>query len=321
MHFGGRGNHGAISRSGIRNKLPGFKLTTERLDGVVRPFEHEPTLGPSESGEHESREQNQPLSLLAQAAVAIDRSRSTARSRDYGGALEAWTALVAGRWSLVECFVNEGRRFLVVRRNDPPGSFALTRRERQVVAYRARGYSLKLIAYELGLTASTISTHMASARTKLGFRSNVNLVATLSLNSDLVQHELGEKRLEIPAPLGLRKSTLLHAGTELWVLSFLVSDFDVPECLSKAERHVLGLLLNGESTAQIAAQRQTSLYTVCNQVASIYRKVRVGSRVELVTKLRRTGTQRSEHVRHEAHQRQPLEERRGVPELDVLEQG
>jgi DNA-binding CsgD family transcriptional regulator len=228
---------------------------------------------------------------------------------------------VAGRWSLVECFVNEGRRFLVVRRSDPPGSAALTRRERQVVAYRARGYSLKLIAYELGLTASTISTHMASARTKLGFRSNVDLVATLSLNSGLDQEEHTETRLDVPAPLGLRKSTLLHAGTELWVLSFLVSDFEIPDCLSKAERHVLAMLLNGESTAQIAARRQTSLYTVCNQVASIYRKVRVGSRVELVTKLRRSEPSRSEHVRHEAHQRQPLDERRRVAELDVLEQG
>jgi DNA-binding CsgD family transcriptional regulator len=112
----------------------------------------------------------------------------------------------------------------------------------------------------------------------------------------------------------------MHAGAEHWVLSFLVCDFEVPECLSKAERHVLSLLLNGESTAQIAARRQTSLYTVCNQVASIYKKIRVGSRVELVTKLRRTEPQPSQHARHETHQRQPLEDRRRVPELDVLEQ-
>ena len=164
-------------------------------------------------------------------------------------------------------------------------SAALTPRERQVVAYRARGYALKYIAYELGLTASTISSCVASARSKLGLRSDVELIATFSADSS---PEQSDTQPELSAPPGLRKSTLVHKGTQLVVLSFLRCDFDVPACLSEAERYVLGFLLSGEPMAKIAERRGTSLHTVCNQVASIYRKVRVGSRAELVSKLRRT---------------------------------
>ncbi|MCK6545615.1 helix-turn-helix transcriptional regulator [Myxococcota bacterium] len=51
--------------------------------------------------------------------------------------------------------------------------------------------------------------------------------------------------------------------------------------LSESERAVLALLLEGCSNREIAARRGTSVRTVANQVASIYRKVGVNSRREL----------------------------------------
>jgi DNA-binding CsgD family transcriptional regulator len=44
----------------------------------------------------------------------------------------------------------------------------LTQRERQVLAYAALGHTNKLIAYELGLAASTVCVLFARASTKLG---------------------------------------------------------------------------------------------------------------------------------------------------------
>jgi DNA-binding CsgD family transcriptional regulator len=114
---------------------------------------------------------------LHRAARAIDRARSKARSNE-DEALDLWRGLVAGRWSLVDRFDTDGRRFLVARKNDPQleDPRALSLRERQVLAYAAMGHPLKLIAYELGLSASVVGTHRANAMRKLGLRSHADVV-------------------------------------------------------------------------------------------------------------------------------------------------
>jgi DNA-binding CsgD family transcriptional regulator len=115
---------------------------------------------------------------LRNAALILDRVRSARGHRDPDEALGAWEALVSGRWSVVDHFDSDGRRYLVARRNDPdaPARERLTSRECQMLEYAARGHSNKLIAYELGLAVSTVATHIASAASKLGCSSRVALV-------------------------------------------------------------------------------------------------------------------------------------------------
>jgi DNA-binding CsgD family transcriptional regulator len=115
------------------------------------------------------------------ATKAIDRARSKARARE-DEALDLWQALVAGRWSLVDRFDADGRRFIVAKRNDPQvrDPRALTLRERQVLAYAAMGNSLKLIAYTLGLSVGCVSGSRARAMGKLGLSTQAQLVETFA---------------------------------------------------------------------------------------------------------------------------------------------
>jgi DNA-binding CsgD family transcriptional regulator len=115
---------------------------------------------------------------LRRAARAIDRARSKART-DEDEALDIWQGLVAGRWSLVDRFDTDGRRYLVARKNEPDvqDPRALTARERHVLAYAAMGQPLKLIAYSLGLSVSTVSVNRRSAMRKLGLRTHADIVA------------------------------------------------------------------------------------------------------------------------------------------------
>lgn len=55
--------------------------------------------------------------------------------------------------------------------------------------------------------------------------------------------------------------------------------------LSAAEHEVLVLLLDGHDTRGIADARGTSPRTTANQVASIFKKLGVGSRAELAAKV------------------------------------
>jgi DNA-binding CsgD family transcriptional regulator len=119
--------------------------------------------------------------LLASAVTAVERSRGPLRRRDPEEAVALWRALVAGRWSLVERFEADGRRFLLARVNVPEvaAPLVLTPAERRVAALLALGHPQKLVCYELGVSSSTVSTLAASALRKLGFASRAELIRLL----------------------------------------------------------------------------------------------------------------------------------------------
>lgn len=114
---------------------------------------------------------------LRQAAIDVDRAR-TSQVRGTDEALELWRALHDGRWSVLESFDADGRRFLVARENEPASDPAptLSRREQQVVDLLSLGHSNKLIAYDLGISVSSVATHIRRAAAKLGLDGTRQLV-------------------------------------------------------------------------------------------------------------------------------------------------
>ena len=117
---------------------------------------------------------------LRSAVKDIDRARSSLRRRDPNQALQTWRGLVDGRWSLVDTFDSDGRRYIVARGNEPDARDprALSVKESRVVGYAALGHSNKEIAYALGIASSTVATHLANAQRKLGTTTRVELVAS-----------------------------------------------------------------------------------------------------------------------------------------------
>jgi DNA-binding CsgD family transcriptional regulator len=95
--------------------------------------------------------------------------------------LELWKALVRGRWSAVDWFDSDGRRFVLAVPNAPnvADPRALTERETQVTAYALFGLSNKLIGYNLGLSKGHVSALLASAKRKLGVKTRAQLVRKL----------------------------------------------------------------------------------------------------------------------------------------------
>ena len=115
---------------------------------------------------------------LREAAVAVDRARGTLRKSDPDKALQIWKALVQGRWSTVDWFDTDGRRFVLAIPNPPDvvDPRRLTERERQVVACAAHGQTNKMIAYRLGLSKSRVSLLLRRAMRKMGAKTRVELV-------------------------------------------------------------------------------------------------------------------------------------------------
>jgi DNA-binding CsgD family transcriptional regulator len=115
---------------------------------------------------------------LRDAVQRTEKARGKQRKSNPVEATEAWTALVAGRWSLVDRFERDGRRYVVARRNEHalPDPRALTPRERTIAHLAALGKSNKLIGYELGLSVSTIGSHLSTVMRKLGAKSRIGLI-------------------------------------------------------------------------------------------------------------------------------------------------
>lgn len=74
-------------------------------------------------------------------------------------------------------------------------------------------------------------------------------------------------------------------GEERILLSFPLPTPAWPTALTPSEQDVAALLLDGASNAEIARRRGTSERTVVNQVAAIFRKTNVASRVELAARV------------------------------------
>jgi DNA-binding CsgD family transcriptional regulator len=131
-------------------------------------------LSPSGKVEHAEGDARRAdmLTALEQAARDIESARGKLRHSEPIEALDAWKGRVAARWTLVDRFERDGKRYIVASENEPSvaSSHDLSSRERQVIASAALGRTNKEIAYDLGLADSTVRVLLARAAKKLGVR-------------------------------------------------------------------------------------------------------------------------------------------------------
>jgi DNA-binding NarL/FixJ family response regulator len=182
--------------------------------------------------------------------------------------------LVAGAWSVAAEFDGNGCLYLVVRGNKPETRVAraLTPLERQMLERVALGQSNKFVSYELGISQSCVSAYISSARRKLGVRSRTELVQLMQFGS-------------VAAIEPRAEGFCVEAGESV-VLRVVREPSATPASLTSSERFIFRAILDGLSNAEIALRRGRSLRTVANQVASLFRKLAISSRAELVAQHR-----------------------------------
>jgi DNA-binding CsgD family transcriptional regulator len=87
------------------------------------------------------------------------------------------------------------------------------------------------------------------------------------------------------APAGLAVEVFELGEKTFAVLEWPLEGHRTPAVLRPAERDILDLVLAGLSNAEIAGRRRRSVRTVAHQVDTIYRRLGVGSRQELLALL------------------------------------
>ena len=150
----------------MRRRLGPHLPRDEDADAILSPAGRVEHAGPS-ARSAEVR------TALRKAVVAMDRARGAERRTDPDGAVRRWQVLADARFTLMDRFESDGRRYVVACENAPAkdGPARLTARERQVVALYRLGADAKLIAYELGLAHATVRVLLSRAAHRLGVRS------------------------------------------------------------------------------------------------------------------------------------------------------
>ena len=192
---------------------------------------------------------------------AVRQREAARRRRGRSEPSPLWPALVEGRWTLLDRFTAAGVRHVVACENPPDGAHlrGLGPRERIVIELVLDGRSSKWIALDLGLSEPTVSRILRGALRRLGAGS---LTALAGVRAALFE----------PADDGVSAARMTSLA-------------DAVGRLTRSELAVVGLLLEGRSSAVIAARRGTSARTVAHQLTAIYAKLGVSSRRELVARL------------------------------------
>lgn len=152
----------------------GLPVTELPLDAEVLPDRKRLSVGEAS----EPAKTNGSLDEIRNAARQLDVVGSRLRKGETREAMRLSAEVVRGRWSIVDRFDADGRRFILALPNapsirDPRG---LTERELDVATYAGCGESGKVIAYRLGISRSRVSELLRRAMRKLGVQTTGQLV-------------------------------------------------------------------------------------------------------------------------------------------------
>jgi DNA-binding CsgD family transcriptional regulator len=164
-----------------RHLAAAFRLRRRHANGRVSPDRAEAVIdeegrvqhaaGPAAKGEAAR-------GALSRAKRQMTRVRRGGPGSAWRGDIHKWESLVFDRWTLAEHVDTDGKRLTLAvdNRPAPPSLDLLSARELQVVLWAVAGHANKTIAYELGLSASTIRVLLSRAAAKVGARSRAELL-------------------------------------------------------------------------------------------------------------------------------------------------
>jgi DNA-binding NarL/FixJ family response regulator len=210
---------------------------------------------------------------------AIERPRQLDAPNGGGSGRTFATALDAffqRRFSLVAIVPSTQTLHFSIRRNGAYGQGPAAK-ERRIVGLLLDGASQKQIAFELGVSLSTVNVCVHGMLKKLEVKCTEHLVLLASAVGHLSEEQL----------LAMSRRAVSGEALEDGVdLAFEVAmDAAAMGELTSAEERVALYVLEGRSNADIALLRGTSERTVANQIAAVFRKLGASGRVELVRRL------------------------------------
>ena len=189
---------------------------------------------------------------------------------------EVWQQLTSGRTQVVDSFVSDERCYFLLTPLLPGEQCSgLSERRRCILENLLCGQSVKALAYDLGLSHSTVSQEAKAALQHFGMectpcRANPLLAMLARAAVDSLLNRCA------------RIACFSDAERMFRVIGAARPEGGLAPILPPAEFAVVRGLLEGRNYLEIAANRGTSTRTVANQLAAAFRKLGVSGRGSLL---------------------------------------
>jgi DNA-binding CsgD family transcriptional regulator len=190
-----------------------------------------------------------------------------------------WSDLTEGRARVSAWTSNEACTVMRIERLGVRAE-ALDSRSLQVLERLLLGVSQKVCAAEFGLSTSSVTTIARRSLTTLGIQCLPSRVPLLVV----VLAWAASVREQFPMPI----VSVSNSGELMMPNACLLPSTVFASALSRAELIVAALLAQGYSYAEIAQRRGTSVRTVANQIGTVFHRMGVSGRVQLLAAIARS---------------------------------
>jgi DNA-binding NarL/FixJ family response regulator len=245
-----------------------------------------------ESGLEATTRSARPLKLAALGEPYPDRERANAPDKtlreraiaaDAASTMEMslallWRELTRGLCKVVDAFFTDERCYLVVAACAEAPFDAPAGRRLQILEAIMCGTGQKNIAIELGLAPSTIALNARLALASLGVDTKPSRVHPLLMLAAKASNDRDAAFLS-------RLALIADDHRALRVVAIPRPDRCLAGVLPTAELAVVRSLIEGVCYRDIAQLRGTSTRTIANQITSVFRRMRVSGRSELLLRL------------------------------------
>jgi DNA-binding NarL/FixJ family response regulator len=188
-----------------------------------------------------------------------------------------WRELVQGLSVVVGTFFGAERCGVVLAATELPCDPPFSGRRLSILESILCGVGQKRIAIELGLAPSTVALNASLALQGLGVSGRPSRVHPLLMRAAAAarEHQLVAGSV----------SFIRHGDIDLQVIGIARPDRRLADVLPAAELEVVRYLLEGRCYADMAKRRGTSERTIANQIAAVFKRMKVSGRSELLLRL------------------------------------
>jgi DNA-binding CsgD family transcriptional regulator len=184
---------------------------------------------------------------------------------------ELWSWLEAGACFVKDCRFSPHRcHFQLAFRSG--ARVAGSAQGRRILERVLLGESQKVVGVDLGIAAATISLTCSHVLAAMSRERRVMLSPI-----PLVMGVHAARGYALPP-------AFIHAAddpAQVWNLSVERPDRILPDTLTEAEQEIARGVVEGRTSANLAAKRGTTEHTIANQLAAVFRRLRVSGRGEL----------------------------------------
>jgi len=189
-----------------------------------------------------------------------------------------WLELTGGSVKAVDTFFSEGRCFIVTIGVEKRSTRPLTGRRLAILESVLRASAQKAVSYDLGVAASTNAANARHGLHWIGLDSPPSRVSPLLI---LAASAAGESDESVAG-----KQSLVHGQDATFrTVSVARPEDALSSQLPPAEMDIVRCLVEGYSHLGMARLRDTSKRTIANQIGSIFRRLRVTGRMQLIHRL------------------------------------